>query len=350
MKNILTVNHGLCKSIINTLPQQYLSDNWESKYNTYTKYCNAPKFYYDRTNTIPHYLNVKQDYCPIPDSSNFNYTFNEVVENRAKELLSIGKPINVCWSGGLDSTFVALMLNHYAVDKDQVKIYGTYNSVIESGYFFDKVIKPRFKYTIQAGKPYNEFFENSSEIYVTGSPSNDLFYKELTLSYYLDVWIKFKDNFNINNSFDSDYTKVLDEDIIHFFDNFIKKSPKKLETVQDLRWWFSFSFNWYSTILSEHREIGLDKSKQIYPFFGTDDFQRWSITNKEPTKSGDYLDDRWQIREAIQYYSGDSFYSKNKKNFASNLYNLGNKWLFTLDDYSNIYLDDLQNPTSVSYK
>jgi hypothetical protein len=347
MNNILAANSGLCDSIISKLPESYLSLNWKENYNNYKKYCNVPKLYYDRSNVIPHYLNIAPNKCPIPDIGKFNLSFNEVAENRAKELLSFGKPINVCWSGGIDSTFVALCLYEHAQDKDQVRLYGTYNSIIESGYFFDTVLKEKFKYTIQVGKPYNEFFENLNEIYITGSPSNDLFYKDIVLTN-PDKWIKFKHNFTITNSFDSDYTRVLDEDVLGFFDTFIKSCPKKLETVQDVRWWFSFCFNWYTTTFSEQREQS--SKKPIYPFFATDDFQRWSITNKQPTKIGDYSDERWQIREMIQYYSGDSFYSKNKRNFTSNMTSLGNKWLFMLEDYSNIYLQDLQIPSSVSYK
>lgn len=341
MKHILIANDRLCNSLLHSLPTCYFSDNWESKYSNYKKYCNVPKFYYDRTNTIPHYLNVQPNKFPVPKVHGFNLSFSEVVEARAKQLISLGKPINVCWSGGLDSTFVALSLLHYADDKTQIKLYGTYNSIIESGYLFDTYLKQRFSYKIQTSKPYNLFFENPDEIYVTGSPSNDLFYKDLTLTN-PDKWLKFKPGFDINTNFDCDYTKVLDDGVLEFFDVFFKNCQKKLETIQDVRWWVSFCFNWYTTACYELREIGKTKCDKIYPFFATDDFQKWSMTNRDHTKTGDYSDERWQIREMIEYYTGDSFYSNNKNNFTSNMTPAGNSWLFLLEDYSNIYTQDLQ--------
>ncbi len=65
--------------------------------------------------------------------------------------------------------------------------------------------------------------------------------------------------------------------------------------------------------------------------------------NKDPTtKTGDYTDDRWQLREMIAEYTGDNFYSTKKQNFLSVLSTFGNRWAFLLNDYSNVYLDDIK--------
>ena len=93
---------------------------------------------YDRSGSIPHYLNMAPIH-PMPAyDPNFNKSFHEIVEERAKEILSLGRKIKVCWSGGLDSTFVLFTLLNYANDESQIEVYGTYSSVIESGDIFDK--------------------------------------------------------------------------------------------------------------------------------------------------------------------------------------------------------------------
>jgi hypothetical protein len=75
------------------------------------------------------------------------------------------------------------------------------------------------------------------------------------------------------------------------------------------------------------------------------------MTNNDPqTKIGDYSDERWQMREKITEYTGDPTYSKNKKNVLSVMSTFGEDWVFLLNDYSNVYMADLQNPTSAYYK
>lgn len=357
MSKILACNKPIVDHLIQNgrMPEKYLAENYKENLNNYTKNFPVEKFFYDRSGTIPHYLNVDTNKSPIPTADNFNLSFNEVVEKRAKQLLALGKPINVAWSGGLDSTFILFTLYNYANDKSQIKVYGTYSSIIESGYMFDKYIKDNFKFNIHTNKSYkNNFKISEDEIVVTGSPGNDLFYKDIDspINTY-DKWIKFKNPIE-NPIFvyaDQPYDKVLEDSNIEFLEELIKKSPRKIETLQDLRWWVCFCFNWYTTLNNCSVGVGPETAKRIHAFYNTNDFQLWSMYNKDPTtKVGDYSDDRWQLREMIAEYTGDQFYAKNKQNFLSVLSSFGDKWLFLLNDYSNTYINDLQNPTSVSYK
>ena len=132
ISKIITCNQNLVNSAMmaGVMPEQYLADDYKQKYNFYKKFPTTGKFFYDRSGTIPHYLNIDNSKSPIPTADNFNLSFAEVVEKRAKELLALGKPINISWSGGLDSTFILFTLYHYANDKSQIKVYGTYSSII----------------------------------------------------------------------------------------------------------------------------------------------------------------------------------------------------------------------------
>jgi hypothetical protein len=159
-----------------------------------------------------------------------------------------------------------------------------------------------------------------------------------------DAWIKFRNP--VENSVfvyaDSPYEKVLDDSNLEFLGEFIKKSPRKIETLQDVRWWVCFCFNWYTTLNNTSVGVGPDVAKRTHAFYNTDDFQLWSMYNKDIiTKTGDYSDDRWQLREMIAEYTGDDFYATKKTNFLSVLSTFGDKWLFLMDDYSNLYVDDI---------
>jgi hypothetical protein len=353
MAKIINCNINLVNELIDAgkLPEQYLAENYREIYKKFKQQFPIEKFFYDRSGTIPHYLNIDETKNPIPVSTNFNLSFVEVVEKRAKELLALGKPINVSWSGGLDSTFILFTLYHYANDKSQIKVYGTYSSIIESGYMFDKFIKNNFKYDIHTNVSYENNYKSipNDEIIVNGSPGNDIFYKDtgtggsfLVNKY--DAWMVFKNP--IGNSVyhyaDQPYEKVLADCNLEFLEEFIKKSPRKIKTLQDLRWWVCFCFNWYTTLYNTKIGVGPNIAKNQYAFYDTDDFQLWSIYNKDPTtKVGDYSDDRWQLREMITEYTGDNFYSTKKANFLSVLSSYGNKWAFLMNDYSNIYVNHI---------
>ncbi len=254
MKNILACNADLVDQLIvdNKLPEHYLVENYKDIFKGHKeKFPMTGKFFYDRSGTIPHYLNIDGSKSPIPKSDNFNLSFAEVVEKRAKELLAIGKPINVSWSGGLDSTFILFTLHHYANDKSQIKVYGTYNSIIESGHMFDKYIKNNFRYDIHTNTSYDNNYKTipDDEIVVSGSPGNDIFYKDVGTAGLLPVnkydgWMVFRDpSRGVYHYADSPYEKVLADSNLEFLEDFIKKSPRKIETLQDLRWWVCFCFN-----------------------------------------------------------------------------------------------------------
>lgn len=338
---ILTYNtpevHNLLEN--KSLPKQFLNKNWEEiYYNSKKNNFSSNYFMYDRTGEIPHFLNIDEEYSKLPTGS-INKSFEQICEDRAKELLSSDKKINVSWSGGIDSTFVLFCLYNYAKDKDQIVVYGTYNSVIESGYLFDRYIKDRIQYKIKVNSSFKENYQ-SDELYVTGQPSNLLFQPSLPFKSERDSILKIPNSDFIAKNATKPFEDVIDSSIIEFLKPSMDKIGRPIRTLQDLRWFINFNFCWYSN--TAHHSIGVN-NPNVIPFFDTEDFQRWSIYNTDvPTKIGDYSDERWQIRELISEYTGDKLYAKYKRKNVSVLSSVDQNWLFLLNDYSNIYLEDLQ--------
>jgi hypothetical protein len=293
---------------------------------------------YDRTGAIPHFLNIDSEYSKIPTGV-CTKSFREIAEERAKYIVSLDKPINVSWSGGLDSTFVLFCLYNFAKDKDQIRVHGTYNSVIESGYIFDRYIKDRIKYRIKVNPLHRNNYEQG-ELYITGQPSNLLFQPSLPYKSQRDTILKISNtDFIIKNS-KRPYEDVIEEDVLNFLKPSIDRIGRPIKTLQDLRWFINFNFCWYSNIA--HHSIGVNNTN-IIPFYDTEEFQLWSIHNNDnPTKIGDYSDERWQIRELIAEYTGNSLYARNKRKNLSVMSPVDTNWLFLLNDYSNFYVEDLQ--------
>lgn len=326
------------------IPEKYLNANWQEIFQQYSsRQFSMNQFMFDRTESIEHYLKI-DNVCKIPCFSTTK-SFQEIANSRAKELLSSGKPLYVSWSGGIDSTYVLCCLYKNATDKNQITVYGTYNSILESGTLFDSFIKPNFKYDIHTN--YVDCSLNysgeSDHIFVTGNIGNQLFYPSTKYNKYRDSILQFKNLYDgcIDDYANLDYQTVLTEECVQFLSPAISKSPKKITTLQDLRWFIIFNFTYNSVLFNQHQEVKISPSR-IISFFNTDEFQSWSFSNSDlPTKTGDWKDERWQMREFIAEVIGNDYYSKNKQKSTSVLSQRSHNWLFLLKDYSNIYFQDL---------
>jgi hypothetical protein len=293
---------------------------------------------YDRSGEIPHFLNMAEDLHPLPKHiEGYNKSFYEVAENRAKELLALNQPINVMWSGGLDSTFALFMLRKFANDKDQVRVYGTYNSIIESGDMFDRVIKDNFKYEISTATR-NDLNLNSEGIYVSGmcgnqlfGPTDDMFGNNMLFHHTLGT----------PETIYESYEKNIDPELLEFLYPAIKVSPRKIETVADLRWYCIFNLDWYTAIYEHKILLPKEKAEKIYGFFDSIEFQEWAANTKEPfTKvQGDPNTHRWQMREILSDIFGEVEYAKNKEKKISNFSITEPGWIALLEDYRNVFID-----------
>lgn len=348
MMSILNCNQGSVYNIIKKevpngfLP--FLNPNWKSILTKFEKHnFSIDNFMFDRTGSIDHFLNVDKTAAPIPFAGEFNHSFDELVEKRAKELLAHGRPINVCWSGGIDSTFVLFCLLHHANDKDQVKVYGTYNSIIESGNLFDYHIKDKVKFNIFPNREAEGNF-NADEMFVTGSCGNQIFYNDTIYAPTRDGILKYRTSGDISSyilhNMETPYEECIEDSWLDFYSEVIRKSERPIKTLQDFRWFISFNFKWYTVAYEPLKRQPSYRFKNIHSFFNTEDFQKWSITTKDKaTIVGDYTDERWQLRNLISEYTGDSTYSSTKKNKTSMLSRNQPEWLFTLSDFSQVEFD-----------
>lgn len=317
---------------------RYLSEN-DSKhiFNQYEKFGLNNYPFIDRTEKIKHYLNVA-NLNPIPQyDSTFNKSFEELVIERIKEISSLGKKMKICWSGGLDSTYILMMMKHF-VNVDQIIVYANYASIVESGQVFDKFIKNTFNCELTVFPDVTDKNYSEDCLWVTGFPSNQLFGPE-------DEGC---DNDNLNKrifkrlgqakDLYEPYEKSLTDDFLEFFEPMIKSSPKKIETLVDLRWYLQFNTSWNMAVYDFKNELSIEKIKNVYNFFDTIDFQKWAITTKEPfTKIiGNPNTHRWQMRERLADF-GLKEYSITKTKKESTLTINTNTWLFMLSNYRNVY-------------
>lgn len=341
--NILYYNNHVIPNIIRdnaqTLEDFYSESFSLELFQTYQKYgLDNNNMIFDRSGVLPHYLNIPLVHTMPSKVDGYNRSFFEISEKRCKELLALGKPINVMWSGGIDSTYILFMLRHFANDPDQVRIYGTYNSILESGDMFERRLSKEFKHIIKvsAGSELN-FIEDG--IFVSGMCGNQLFGP--TDNYFsTSPKAMFHHQFGTPETIYEPYEKNVSEHMLEFLQPIIDASPRKIETVNDLRWYCIFNLDWY-TALYEHKVLlGAERANRIHGFFDSYDFQEWAVNTKEPfTKvRGEPNTHRWQMREVLDELFGESYYAKNKDKKISTFSILDSHWLFVFDDMETMFL------------
>lgn len=325
--------------------QFYLNKKHFSRdlFNKYEKFgLNRHNMIYDRSGSLPHYLEISPLH-PLPKKDDsFNFSFFEIAERRAKELIALNKPINVMWSGGIDSTFVLFMLQHYATDPDQIRVYGTYNSVIESGDLFDRRIKKEFKHFIKVATTRELNYLEVDGIFVSGMGGNQLFGPTDNF-FATGGHAMFHHTLGTPKTIYEDYTKCIDPELLEFLDPAIKASPRKLETVADLRWYCIFNLDWYTGLYEHRTHAEPHIAKTVLGFFDSEEFQQWAITTTEPfTKiKGNPNTHRWQMRQVLDELFGEPHYAINKDKKISNFAICDPQWVMLTDEFENLYIRNL---------
>lgn len=310
-------------------------------FNKYEQFgMNSHNMIYDRSEKIPHYLAISNYIHPMPArQENYSPSFFEITEQRAKQLLATEQPINVMWSGGIDSTYILLALKHFANDPSQVRVYGTYNSIIESGDFFDRRIKDQLDYVIKPTS-YQAFnYKEFDGLYVSGMCGNQLFGP--TDDFFANGnTAMFHHTLGTPATIYEDYKTNINPALVEFLQPAIDASPRPIETVADLRWYCIFNLDWYTALYEHRTHVGPERAERVIGFFNTEEFQTWAVSTKEPfTKvKGNPNTHRWQMRQVLDELFDEPHYAKNKTKKISSFSALDPMWMFLYHDYSNGFL------------
>ena len=273
--------------------------------------------WHDRTGSYPHFLNLKTSDSPLPKLGVFSKSLERIVLDRAKDILNQNKYINLLWSGGIDSTLIFSALRKEIQNKDQLKITCTYNSIFESGSFFDKYIKNEFEYDIKPRqllpKPYD--FKFDSDIILTGSLGDHLT-GSISMSDCIvtNFQITRKDKTKpskekIMSEIDEKIENVLSKEYYEFYLPIFQNFEVEINTMKDFYWFFLFVCGWCS---AKHRlkfRQSLKYISKYQSFFDNDDFQRWSMYVKGGMHHSFHPD--WKI-EFKNFIDDKGYFQKTK--------------------------------------
>ena len=263
-------------------------------------------------------------YNPIPKFKNFNKSWEECCMEAARDLWKLGKPIELFWSGGIDSSGVLIALVETKSDSDVLNIRYTQDSIDEFPLMWEKMVKDKNDPLAHKEMLDTLLFENHNVIKVTGECGDQCFGSD-ALHANLDKHAKDWETvfswpngklFNTKPDVPKDtqenyeYKKMQLAEIL--FEH-VDHSPIKIKTIFDLFWWCNFCFKWQDV---DSRMIFTfsDTSdwRSTISFFNTENFQKWSIVNHDIKHGGTWETYKQPAKDYINKYIKDETYRKNK--------------------------------------
>jgi hypothetical protein len=302
---------------------------------------------------------LKVDTWPLPKLDElFSKTFDQVCYDTAKNYWNNYDDISVLWSGGLDSTCVAIAFIETKPADKKLSLVCTQESIDEYPSFYEQHKNfITLDSTDEFWKRFTHHQKNTK--YVSGDIGDQIFGG--VIDEYADhkdePWqnfIEWKDVFE-TSAFQADnlareWFKTEKEMLIRKFTKFNNKAPFPIVTIFDFVWWLTFTtrFNGAANNITNlvNAVHKLDKAAigVVSCFFHNDDFEQWSIKNhhlKFPDGPETY---KQPIKDFIANYNGDVDFLRNKRKEKSTPRLLPTTreedWFkqWRLNDYSNYYL------------
>jgi hypothetical protein len=266
------------------------------------------------------------------DFSGFNKTYKDVCLERAKELLNhskaINKPITLLYSGGIDSTTVAVSFLIAAEgDYSNIQIALNTDSIRENPKFYYQHIRNKLK--MISSERVMDILDGNS-IMVGGEFNDQLFGS--------DIYGGLK-TFASMDILDEEYSeKNIIPFLVHnglselgakawydLLDSQIRATRIcEIKTVKDFFWWYNFSFKWQSVYYriparTNQPELINDEFLKNYyqQFFMADNFQKWSVLNPDKKINKSWSSYKLAAKEFIFEYTQDRDYFENKLKFGS---------------------------------
>ncbi|WP_144106803.1 hypothetical protein [Paraburkholderia sp. BCC1886] len=286
----------------------------------------------DRTQTLKtpfKYLNM----YPVPAVESVDFSFDDACVQRAHDILNEGKRVHILYSGGLDSTSVALAF-YLACQQtgswDQVVISATPPSVSENPVFWERYIRPHFQLESSLQTLQNC---DLRERYVQGENADQMFGSDRVLKH---PWLlqerygetglnKFLTSLRLRPTA---HAKLLVQ-----MAELASKCPLPVKTMADFMWWVNFTCKWQSVslrtlsftgVFANGGAVAMADLKNFETFFNTERFQQLSMSGKMAKwgASPSQYNYKQAAREFIRRYTTEmDHYCDNKLKIGS-LYGL----------------------------
>lgn len=287
----------------------------------------------DRTDTIRFPLNLESLF-PMPKFVEMKKTYEEVADSRARELLKksdeIGGRIFLFYSGGIDSTLVVIsfLKNANEEQKKRISILMTEESISENPNFYRDHIKGKLEVI-----PSNNFryLLGTKNLFITGEHNDQIFGADV-----IGQLIRLKGDSVVHEPYNRQtliefynsvsYNPELNSFYVDLFEKLASRAPVKIETNFHFLWWIHFSLKWQTVYMriimyvdkNNLKDITREYlSKHYFTFYGSDEFQLWSMNNLDKRMKDTWKTYKWPAKDVIYKYTQDEDYRDNKTKVGS---------------------------------
>jgi hypothetical protein len=245
-------------------------------------------------------------------------TLAQAMQQRVAQLCEPKQKINLLWSGGIDSTAIAVAFLQHAPDLAQCRIVYSPWSTYEHPEFFELLKQV----------PNLELLDNSGEAYlnmdldgiVVSGNTGDEMHASLDASFFT------KHGFDFLSTPWQDffYQHKSDSNFIEFCKTHFAQSGREITTVLEARWWFYLSTKLTSIINCTNLALFTADAKQFDPkrligFFDCDCYEQFIYFNVDQLiLSNNYATWRQFLKDYCYQYDGFDDWRVNKTKFGSN--------------------------------
>jgi len=288
----------------------------------------------DRTGTITTPVRNRSLF-PIPEFRTFTKSYEEVCDDRAREILGsaekLGVRIYVLYSGGIDSTCLLISLLKQATpqQKKNIVVLLSHESIAENPRFYEEHIRGKLKV-------------ESSIMFVNLLGGNDILLSAELNDQVLgsDLIAKMIARYGssvIHKPYDRSQVVAIFSDILSgdtqtaafyldLFERIREVAPVPIDTNFEFLWWVNFTTKWQACLLyvllftSPRNARAVTKDyldTRFLAFYNTDEFQLWALNNLDKRIKDSWASYKWVAKEVIYDYTRDAEYRDNKTKVAS---------------------------------
>lgn len=222
----------------------------------------------DRTGTItgPFAFAVQRPWEP----PKLKQDFDEVIAQRVTNYLNTDEQLNLCWSGGIDSTCLVAGFLKHTTHLDQLRVLYSPFSVYENREFFEY---------LQTNYPTLDMLDISGDVYLEtvfdgiliNGHGGDEFTASLDESFYEEV--------GYDGLHKSWRTLITDPELQEFCTEYFALAQRPIDTVLEARWWFYASTKSQIFGPRDSTFTTTADTSAFFNFSGFEDFM-WHNTDK----------------------------------------------------------------------
>lgn len=285
-------------------------------------------------------------------------TLDQALHERVNNLLKTKHTVNLCWSGGIDSTTMVTAFLKHAPDKKQLRIlYSPHSTYEHPGYLAFLKTFSDIELVDTSGTIYlNSKFDG---IFVTGDGGDELmgsldssFFEKYGYDSLFKPWLDF---FHQTHA---------DSDFIEFCERHFAQAGRPITTVLEARWWFYTTCKNTSVLYDSRLPYFLDYDsfniKGLHGFFDCNEFENFIYWNTDKIiNSSEHCTWKQIFKDYCCEFDGFADWATTKAKFNSiqlSGYTLkkillnDQRWIMILEDGTRIATPNLPFLTEKDYR